>query len=159
MNPILLAGLIKNFYSDFNMNTFDNRLKIQKVVYLLKQKNMNLGYDFRLYLFGPYSSELTRDAFQMNDIIDNFSEIKTIVPSEKKDEFIEFIKIIDDEKKNNVIWLEVLSSFIFLKEIYPDKKDEDIFVMIRNKREEFNISSDDMKKIIDEVRKDGYFRI
>jgi hypothetical protein len=42
---------------------FDDRLILQKTVYLLQAAGVRLGYSFSWYHRGPYSSTLTRDAF------------------------------------------------------------------------------------------------
>jgi uncharacterized protein YwgA len=48
-----------------DLRTFDRRLALQKTVYLCQKAGVNLGYPFRWYLRGPYSRELTADAFQI----------------------------------------------------------------------------------------------
>ncbi|MCB1098190.1 MAG: hypothetical protein KDN22_21645 [Verrucomicrobiae bacterium] len=47
------------------IDTFDNRLALQKLVYLLKHGGIHLGYSFGWYLRGPYSPSLTEDAFNL----------------------------------------------------------------------------------------------
>lgn len=47
------------------LRSFDHRLIIQKAVYLIQKAGLDLGYNFRWYLRGPYSSALTRDAFAL----------------------------------------------------------------------------------------------
>lgn len=43
--------------------TFDDRLVLQKAIYLAEAAGVHLGYDHSWYLRGPYSSGLARDAF------------------------------------------------------------------------------------------------
>lgn len=45
------------------VNTFDERLVVQKAICLAQAAGSTLGYHFRWYLRGPYSPALTRDAF------------------------------------------------------------------------------------------------
>ncbi|MCB1125124.1 MAG: hypothetical protein KDM81_01410 [Verrucomicrobiae bacterium] len=45
------------------MESFDDRLILQKAVYLAQQAGIPLGYHYYWYLRGPYSRELTADAF------------------------------------------------------------------------------------------------
>lgn len=47
------------------LNSFDDRLILQKAVYLIQAAGVDLGYFFHWYLRGPYSPALTRDAFTM----------------------------------------------------------------------------------------------
>lgn len=67
-NPLVLAGLIRRlpfidpgtFRSDF-----DERLILQKAFYLIQEgQRVPMGYEFNWYHHGPYSSVLTRDAYQ-----------------------------------------------------------------------------------------------
>lgn len=46
-----------------DLSTFDGRLALQKAVYLAQQMGVPFAYRFSWYLRGPYSSELTADAF------------------------------------------------------------------------------------------------
>lgn len=54
-----------------SVETFDDRLILQKAVYLLQQAQVHLGYRFRWYIRGPYSTGLTEDAFHVADLPDN----------------------------------------------------------------------------------------
>jgi uncharacterized protein YwgA len=47
----------------FKVDTFMDRLIIQKTVYLAQAAGVNLGYYYHWYLYGPYSPSLTRDEF------------------------------------------------------------------------------------------------
>jgi uncharacterized protein YwgA len=47
------------------LDTFDQRLIVQKAVYLAKAAGFDCGHFFRWYLRGPYSPELARDAFSI----------------------------------------------------------------------------------------------
>jgi len=47
------------FEKSVRMSTFMDRLKLQKLVYILHSEGMDLGYDFTWYIYGPYSSTLT----------------------------------------------------------------------------------------------------
>jgi hypothetical protein len=45
------------------MDSFDQRLALQKTIYLAQQMGVSLGYQFSWYRRGPYSADLTADAF------------------------------------------------------------------------------------------------
>jgi len=47
------------------VGTFDERLIVQKSIYLAKAAGHDCGHFFRWYLRGPYSPELTRDVFSI----------------------------------------------------------------------------------------------
>jgi len=47
----------------FQINTFEDRLILQKAVYIAQSAGVNLGYYYQWYLHGPYSPSLTRDEY------------------------------------------------------------------------------------------------
>ena len=47
----------------FQINTFEDRLILQKAMYLAQAAGVNLGYYYHWYLHGPYSPSLTRDEY------------------------------------------------------------------------------------------------
>ena len=67
MEPKILAGLYKRLYKSFDIRSFEDRLKIQKFVYIVQSRKINLGYLFNFYLYGPYSTDLTRNAYSITD--------------------------------------------------------------------------------------------
>ena len=44
-------------------DSFEERLKLQKIIYLLQDSGMQLGYGFGWYKYGPYSQDLVSDAY------------------------------------------------------------------------------------------------
>ena len=52
----------------FSMDKFNDRLKLQKMIYLLQSSGVYLGYDFRYYIHGPYCEKLTRIGFEISEI-------------------------------------------------------------------------------------------
>ncbi len=156
MNPVILGKVLKNFYNSFDMNDFDDRLKLQKIVYLMKSKNLNLGYIFNLYLYGPYSPELTKDGFQISQVCEYGNIGKIGFEDEGLDsQFLDFIQKIE-EKKEDLEWLEVVSSYLFIKNNLS-LSDEEIFDRIKNKRESMSISEEKINAIIEEAKEGGYF--
>ncbi len=87
-----------------NDSTLDTRIKVQKFVYFA-QKYFGLQFRYRhtMYLYGPYSTRLASDYFQIRNIGD--------VPSggpegwSRQAEFLDFAK-----NHNDVKWLEIAST-------------------------------------------------
>ena len=78
--PFVLGFILCKFPEfKFSMDTFDDRLRLQKFIYLLQAHDIYLGYDFSWYLRGPYCSSLTTDGFILDDI---YADIKA---SSRKD--------------------------------------------------------------------------
>ena len=131
MNPNIIAGLINRGHDSFDMFSFENRLKLQKFTYIFQSMfDLNIGYEFNWYHYGPYCMELTKDAFNID-----FNEIPQIkfgeVESEEK--FVEFLSFIDGKDND---WLEVASSIHFLKNLGCCK--EEVIETIKNKRVKFS---------------------
>lgn len=84
---------------------FDSRLRIQKVIYLLKVAGYPFEYDFRLYIRGPYSTELADDYMELARRGDQ--EIESLaneVSDDNLKKILEILKGVDNET------LEVASS-------------------------------------------------
>src|SRR3989338_7845178 len=86
-----------------DMNLFSGRLILQKKVYLLQEAGLNLGYDFKLYIHGPYSSALAADGYKMN-MKDNISEDKV------DDVAFDKLKSLEEGHFNDAFWFELLAT-------------------------------------------------
>jgi len=121
---VVLLGLILKRISDFNINTFEGRLILQKSIYLLQSLGLYLGYKFSWYIHGPYSPDLTRNAFALQPIYDNvptvkFSDAKIEHEIEKFEKFV-------GKQRNDGDWLEQLACAHFLKALDPKADRESI---------------------------------
>ena len=97
---------------------FNNRLRIQKYVYLAKYFDIDLGYDYSIYLHGPYSSTLANDYYNIaKDNILNQITNTTNNPYERRgnDVFFNFVK------NRDVDWLEAATTLLSLKKRFNDK--------------------------------------
>lgn len=150
MNPIQLAGLVKRAYPDFDMTIFNNRLKLQKFIYLMKISDLDLGYNFRLYLRGPYATLLAKDGFDMP----NIQECKEIKfeneASEKK--FIKLLNFLSD-KKDDIDKMEVIASLYKFHEIYPGESDDEIIKHVEDKSPRFAGRNKEIRKLLIELKK------
>ena len=136
MNSRVLAGLLKRVYPNFDMTTFENRFKLQKFVYFLKMWKLELGYDFRVYLYGPYSSELANDGFQINDI-KSYDEIQ-FEDSVMEASFLNFLSFFNNYKED-LEFLELGSSIHILLNIDSNINKEDLISLIEHKRENIKV--------------------
>ena len=48
------------------VDSFDDRLILQKTIYLVQAKGIHLGYYYKWYLHGPYCSSLTKDLYAID---------------------------------------------------------------------------------------------
>lgn len=60
-NRTILYKLAEEF--DLKRDSTEERLKLQKTIYLLQAYGLKLGYGFSWYRYGPYSQDLVYDAY------------------------------------------------------------------------------------------------
>jgi len=63
---IRLKLAIDHLGLSLKMDDFDNRLILQKAVYLAQAKQVHLGYYYQWYLYGPYCPSLTKDLYAID---------------------------------------------------------------------------------------------
>lgn len=102
---------------DCGMSSFEDRLILQKAVYLCQAAGVNLGYYYHWYLHGPYSPSLTRDAYAVAEAVaqgmDDSTGWKLDASSTQRLEKIKAL-IPKDEKATIKRQLELLASVHFL---------------------------------------------
>ncbi len=140
------------------LGTFDDRMALQKVIYLCQAAGVHLGYDYNWYLRGPYSPDLTRDAFALRakqqshldetagwnldrESIRNLDRIKPIWQTKPETE--------------RPRWLELLASLVFLKRSY-DGRDKDVAGLreILQRNQKF-FSEDEIREALEELQRHG----
>ena len=101
-----------------SLNSFSDRLILQKKVFLLQEMGLNTNYTFRKYLYGPYSSTLTKDSFKV--------DIKKEMPSDNEDqeEIFEKLKKLEEGHENDSSWFELLGTIVYLKNKEGKSKEE-----------------------------------
>ena len=102
---------------DFKINNFQDRLIMQKSVYLAQAAGVNLGYYYHWYLYGPYSPSLTRDEYSIAmDISADMDESKGWKLDDKSSQRLEKIKDIFAGPDRNKLAkkLELFASVHFL---------------------------------------------
>lgn len=101
----------------FRVGTFEDRLIMQKAVYLAQTAGVNLGYYYHWYLYGPYSPSLTRDGFAIAmDISAGLDESKGWKLDDESSKRLERIRGLFGEKDSSKLAgkLELLASVHFL---------------------------------------------
>ena len=85
---------------------FNNRLKLQKYVYIAQRLGLELPYKHSICLYGPYSETLRDDYYEMAENPDLYGGASPDLPPEF--DRGEFLKIV----KNDPKWLEVATTLI-----------------------------------------------
>lgn len=152
MDAVVLAGIVKRLYPNFNMSSFDDRFKIQKMIYLMKAFNLELGYDFSLYLRGPYCATLTRDAFIIKDW--DKAPLMKFDDSMQESQFTKFLEAITPHK-NDTDWLEVASTLLLIKQNNKSFNDTKVILECKNIKSEH--SQLKITDILNEMKESGFY--
>ena len=146
--------LIRDVY-DFDMETFEGRLRLQKTVYLLQSFGIDLGYYFTWYLRGPYSPELTRDGFKLVDekksMVDIPLKFRKSATRDKFDNFKKFLAY----KKKNADMLEIAASICYRRNV-EGKEKENVLKLTENKMKRFDL--EDCKRLWSELESMGIIK-
>jgi uncharacterized protein YwgA len=116
--------------SDVSLDTFSQRFNIQKRIYLIQLIGHDLGYRYGWYLRGPYSRNLTVDAFTLRDeLAGGDKEYEGLHLPARSTQRIERAKrlwaVPAALAMGNDEWLELLASLHYLKHIAYWPKDSD----------------------------------
>lgn len=115
--------LFREIYGkEFEATKSSDRIKIQKIIYILKSMGTDYGYKFSWYLRGPYSSSLANDCYKLAKdkkiIITRYALNKNERKNIKK-----LIELLGTTLKNSNK-TELLVSLLFLREEYSYVEDE-----------------------------------
>jgi len=114
-------------FPKIDMNNFQDRLKFQKLVYLMQNFGLPLGYGYSWYVRGPYSPELTKTLFSISNNPALFSKGKELRFKEEAavvSRIDEFGKLLGVDL-TDPLFLEVLASMVFIKKAHRSKKLDD----------------------------------
>jgi uncharacterized protein YwgA len=112
-NYNLLFACLRNLGIEPNMDTFRERKRMQKIVYVIQHFGIKLGFDFTWYLYGPYSPDLTTAIF---DVIERNFQVEERRLSPKEQKILSSISNFLGEDINSTENLELLGSLIYLKD-------------------------------------------
>lgn len=111
-------------FPGINMVDFQDRLRYQKIVYLMQNFGLSLGYGYSWYVRGPYSPDLTKDLFTISNDPSIFSHGRDLKFKEEAavvSKIGAFKKILGEDLKDP-LFLEVLASMVFIKKAHREKK-------------------------------------
>ena len=107
-NPVLriLSG-----FDDITIDRFYDRLRLQKLTYLIQEISGNNSFAYSWYIRGPYSSSLASILF-MGDDVGAFEEKFRLNNTEQ--EIVNKIQDLVDGRTNNAEYLELIASVWYL---------------------------------------------
>ncbi len=142
---VTAKGILYKIAKRFKLkrDTIEDRLKLQKTIYLLEEYGMNLGYGFGWYKYGPYSSDLVQDAYSVlyaeserynqetanwefsDDSKDKFREFETklegVLGNAEKLELVASVNFVCDRWDTGINRDNVANKFKQFKEVYFNK--------------------------------------
>lgn len=138
----------------FDIETIDDRKRVQKAVYLGQLSGVDLGYRFGWYIMGPYCPSLTRDYFPLAEALasgDDEWEGKSLKKRVK--ERLTRIKQLmippEDVDLTPENWLELVSSLDFLRRVSELEEAEALEVLKKKKNHVFAFVEQAKKALID----------
>ena|SRR5579872_2317945 len=116
---ILLAKSLEAAEVPLRVDTFADRLILQKAVLILQSAGIHMGYRFRWYLRGPYSPDMTVGAFGIiregEAAQQELSGWTLDATSKARIEKLKPLLASSDRRKSaQARWLELLASVLFL---------------------------------------------
>lgn len=97
---------------------FYNRFKIQQYVFLGNRFGLGFPYKDDIYLYGPRSTALTEDYYDLAENPDEYASARAALPPGfREDEFMDMIRGKDND------WLEIASTLISKREDIPARQD------------------------------------
>lgn len=110
-----VGGLVKrvgNFRAGSYANDIEERKQFQKTVYLMQAFGISLGYKFRWYIHGPYSSALADVGYEISKHYNQISKLYFSEPevSELFEQYLGFMGDIKDDMEA----LEIAASLHYL---------------------------------------------
>lgn len=133
--------------SEASVDSFDSRIKLQKLVYLSDSFGIPLGFDFTWYVYGPYSPQLTKIMFNKetgdSNNIDKIPNAENIILKLK-----EFLG--DDVHSGDK--LELIASLHYISSLYenPKKSKSEIISTLCEEKPKFSkkITTEYLEKIL-----------
>jgi len=113
---------------DLKLDSFRDRLCIQKKIYWVQITGLDLGYRYNWYLRGPYCPSLTENVFLLKEEIENDEhDYEEYCLAETAKQLIVKVKELwarpENVSANEPEWVELLASMHYLKTIayWPGK--------------------------------------
>jgi hypothetical protein len=150
-----LALVLEYLGVPIHLQTFSNRLNVQKKIYLAQIAAIDLGYRYGWYIRGPYSTGLTQDSFTLKDeIASGDTEHRGFRLAPKVTKALDHAKKLWEMPPNftrgNDDWLELLASLHYLRHIaykpHGAKRDfDDVFELLIQSKPQFRKQKDEAR--------------
>lgn len=116
---ISTAVLLRELHC-FKIDSLEDRIIIQKKIYLAEQLGLKLGYDYSWYIHGPYSTQLTSVIYEcIPKGQEAFSSYQLTSQAQEIVKEVNDIDILAQKMGMPLVkWLELATSVVFWKDVY-----------------------------------------
>jgi len=87
---------------EFDLEDFDDRVRLQKYVFLADEFGFEHGYNYNMYHYGPYSPDVAREYYE-----EEFEDQKENSRTTDKLDSERFVDLVSDRSR---VWLEVAAT-------------------------------------------------
>lgn len=102
---------------EFDLDDFGDRVRIQKYVFLAKEFGFDPGYEYNMYLYGPYSRSLAEDYYS-----EEFDEVEPEGRGLRGFDLSGFSELVTDKSQD---WLELAATVLSVHGYHEDRKSGD----------------------------------
>ncbi len=104
-------------------DSMEDRLRLQKTVYLLQTLGLHLGYGFSWYRYGPYSQELVYDAYRCLHVENHkhAQRAKSLAFSANTQDWLRRFKGALVQELGDPRQLELLASVSFVRKVWKPR--------------------------------------
>jgi hypothetical protein len=140
------------------LDSFADRMTLQKMIYLCQQAGVHLGYRYNWYLRGPYSPDLTRDAFDLKarqgSGFDDTAGWNLDATSLQR---LEKVRPLWESRSpaERPRWLELLASVLFLKRSYDGRNKDAAGLRTILERNDKHFSESEIRNTMEELVRHG----
>lgn len=102
----------------FDISTLNDRIIVQKKIFLTQKLGVNLGYYFSWYIHGPYCPQLTEDVYECVPIGEKYFEKYSIIDEAKVvvEQVNQIAQLAKEAGMMEPQWLELVTSLVFWHE-------------------------------------------
>lgn len=128
---ILLGGLLRRI-GNFDNRSLETRIIFQKTVYFMQVFGITLSYNFSHYIYGPYSTDLAKDGYAIQNQLDSIKPVQFENQTDE-DKFMKFQKFILPHASSSK-WLEVAASLHILSKLENINNRQELMDEVRRRK-------------------------
>jgi uncharacterized protein YwgA len=157
---IALGLVLRTAAVPISVDSFHDRLSVQKAVYLLEQAGLDLGYPFNWYVRGPYSRRVASDLYALVES-DNRGELDKYKLTDPTREKIQKVSTLwtstSGIKMKRAQWLELLASVLFLIRTRQADSGDSVYISEILRKNQKDFSREEVETALDALRQtDAY---